>query len=97
MAGDKIGFADQIGGMDGFFPKTQMGNGHGSGFFGIVYKVSLSPVFGFLTNNLDGILIGAHRTISAQTEEHPAHDIVTFRGKMGIIFQAGMGYIFINT
>ena len=81
MAGDEIGTSDQIAGTDWLGPEAQVGHGHGTGFFRVIDEISLRAIRRVLADDLDRVLVGAHRAVGAQTEEDRPDDVVGFGGK----------------
>lgn len=69
MAGDKVSRVDEIFRLNGLVPESQMGNGDAARFFGIVEEIRLHVFVGMVADNLDGVLVGAHRTVGAETVE----------------------------
>nr|OZC14316.1 hypothetical protein SPACI_52760 [Sporomusa acidovorans DSM 3132] len=63
MAGNKIGFMNEIRRFDRFFPKPQMGNGYTAGLFGIIGKIGLGIHVGVIANDLNSIFVGAYGSI----------------------------------
>ena len=59
MAGDIVRFADEVGFADRIGTETEMGNGHATGFLGIVSKVSLGVHIRVVANDFNGALVGA--------------------------------------
>ena len=96
VTGDEVGFVDQVRGNDLVLAETQMRDGHGTGFFGIVNKVALSGVVGFRTNDFDGVLVGANRAVGTEAvKQRPIH-IGTFNVEGLVIFEAGESDIVIR-
>ena len=54
--------------------KAQVGLGNAAGLLGVILEVSLSVLVGVVTDNLDGVLVGAHGTVRAQTPELAGDD-----------------------
>ena len=73
-----------------------MGDGDGAGLLRIVHEVALGEVVGSLADDLDGVLIGAHGAIGAETVEQRAHGGGIFGVELGIVVQAGMGDIVLD-
>ena len=69
MAGDEISLGDEVRRADRQFTETQMGYGDAAGLLGVVGKISLGVHVGVVTDNLDGALVGADRTITAEAPE----------------------------
>ena len=59
VAGDKVGRADQIGRADGGAAKPQVALRETTGFFGIVDKISLAVEIGGMSDDFDGVFVGA--------------------------------------
>ena len=76
--------------MNGFGPKTKVRNRHRTRLLRIVDEISLGVVAGILPDNLDGILVGAHRSIGAEAVKHSAHDAVRLDRKLRIVAQAAV-------
>ncbi len=98
VAGHKVGvaFADEIRGANGLGAKAQMRNRHRAGFLGIVHKVALAKVAALFADDLDGVLVGAHRAVRAQAKEHAAHRLIPFDGEGRVIAQAGVADVVVN-
>ena len=67
MTGNKVRVFHQIGGADRRFPKAQMGNGVAARFFGVVLKVALYEQVGVVADDFNGVFVGAHRAVRAET------------------------------
>ena len=90
MASHEISLIDQIGRMDGIWPKAQVRNRLCTRLLGVVYKITLSVVLGLLSNDLDGVLICAYGAIGTQPEEDRPNGVFTFNGESGIVIDAGV-------
>jgi hypothetical protein len=69
VAGYKIGFGNQVRRADRFRTEAQVRNGTGSGFFGVIHKISLGKQIRILPDDLNGVLIGTNGTIRTKTKE----------------------------
>ena len=69
MAGDKVSLAHQICRQNGMLAKAQVRLGDAAGFLGIVFKVSLDIHIRVVADNLDGVLVGANRTVRTKAPE----------------------------
>ncbi len=69
MACHEVRFVNQICGLDRFLAETQVRHGHTAGLLGIIIKVCLCIHIGVVADDLDGVLIGADRTVCTQTPE----------------------------
>ncbi len=87
MAGNEISRLHQVSGTDGLFPETQMRCSQRTGLFGIIYKIALYKIIRFIPDDLDGILIGAYRTVCTQSEEQPAEFMLCIQVKFLIVGQ----------
>ena len=69
MAGQEVRRFDIIGGPDRLLAKAQVRLGDAAGFLGIVFKVSLDIHIRVVADNLDGVLVGANRTVRTKAPE----------------------------
>ena len=69
VAGDEVRVGDVIGGADGLLAEAQVALGDTEGLLGVVLKVRLTVHVRRLADDLDGVLVGAHGTVGAQTPE----------------------------
>ena len=69
VAGNEVRVIDQVGGVDGGMSEAQMRNGYAARLFGVIGKVSLCIHVGVVADNLNGVLVGANRTVGAETPE----------------------------
>ena len=69
VAGHEVGLGDIVGSLDLVLTKTQVADGHAAGLFGVVLEVRLNLHVGVVADDLDGVLVGAHGTVAAQTPE----------------------------
>ena len=69
MTSHKVCLANQISGFDLLMSETQMGHGYTTRFLGIIIKICLCIHVSVITDNLDGVLVGAYGTICTQTPE----------------------------
>ena len=81
MAGHKVRLAHQVGGFDGLAAKAQMADRQAAALFGIVGKIPLRIQVGVVSDDLDGVFVGAHGTVGAQAPEFAADG--GFRGGIG--------------
>ena len=79
------------------FAATQMRNGHGTGFLGVVNKVPLRGVVGLGTDDLDGVLVGTNGTVGTQTIEQGTEDIASLDVVGLVVFEAGEGKVVVGT
>ncbi|MCL4102565.1 hypothetical protein MMG03_002169 [Fibrobacter succinogenes] len=89
-------FTDQVRSVDDALTETEVRSGHGTRLLGVVYEVTLSVVFGFVTDNLDGVLVCANGTVGAQTEEHGLEE-VGIQLEVRIDGEAGVADIVVDT
>ena len=69
VAGHKICLRNEISGLDRAVAEAQMRDGDAAGFFGVIFKVGLNVHISVVTDDLDGVLVGAHRTVRAKAPE----------------------------
>ena len=73
-----------------------MRGGHGAGLLGVVNEVALGVVVGFVTDNLDGVLVGTHGTVGTQTEEHGLEE-VAFELEVRVDGEARVANVVVDT
>ena len=69
VAGHKVGLIDIVGGADGLIAEAQVADGHTAGLLGVILEISLHVLVGVVADDLDGVLVGAHSAVAAQTPE----------------------------
>ena len=92
----EIRFPDLVSAVDRPGAKAQVGDGLGPCLPGVVDEVSLGIERRLLADNLDGVLIGAHGAIRAESPEHSSGDIVRFDVERWIVVDAGEGYVVLD-
>ena len=73
VAGDVVGLGDEVGRLDGALAEAQVGHGEAAGLLGVVSEVGLGVHVGVVADDLDGLLVGTHGAVGAQTEELALH------------------------
>ncbi len=96
MAANEVGGLDQVRRVDRVGSETQVRNGARAGLFRVIHEVALRIVLGFLADDLDRVLVRAHRAVGAETEEHRADDLVGLGDEGRINFKARMGHIVLD-
>ena len=89
-------FANQVRGVDDALTKAEVRGGHGAGLLGVVNEVALGVVVGFVTDNLDGVLVGTHGTVGTQTEEHSLEE-VAFQLEVRVDGEARVADVVVDT
>ena len=74
VAGNEISRFYIIGRPDRYVTKTQMRFCYATGFLRIVFKISLYVLVRVIADDLDGVLVGANRTVRAKAPELAADD-----------------------
>ena len=69
VAGDEVRLVDVVGGLDGRITEAQVRDGDTACLLGVVLEVRLDVFVGVVTDDLDGVLVGADGAVSAQTPE----------------------------
>ena len=72
MARDEPGLRDQIGRPDRTGARAQVGDRRRARLLGVVDEVALRVAVGLLADDLDRVLVGAHRAVGAEAVEHRA-------------------------
>ena len=96
MAGNEIRHIDIVGGTDGLLTKTQMGLGDTEGLLRIVLEVGLAVHIGGLADDLNGVLVGTHRTVGAETPELAGDGALRLRQQCRAQRQGQVGHIVLN-
>ena len=69
VAGHEVSLVDIIRRTDGLITEAQMADGDAAGLLGIVLEVCLHILVGVVADDLDGVLVGAHGAVTAETPE----------------------------
>ena len=94
VAGHEVSLVDIVGGTDGLVAEAQVADGHAAGLLGVILEVRLNILVGMVADDLDGVLVGAHGAVAAQTPELALDG--AFRGgvgTVGILRQGHVGHI----
>ena len=83
MAADKARLLDKPGGVDGLGAKAQVGDGARARLLGVVDEVALGVEALQLADDLDAVLVGAHRAIGTEAEESARTRLAGSRSPMG--------------
>ena len=78
MAADEPGPLHQVGGPDRPLAHTQVRHGDRAGLLRVVDEIALREQIGFLTDDLDRVLVRADGAVGAQTVEHRGRHIFRF-------------------
>ncbi len=93
MAGDEVGIVNLVGGLDGALAKAQVGYGEAARLLGVIGEIGLHVQVGVVTDDLDGVLVGAHGAVRAQAVEL-AGDGALGRGVVLLAqVQGGVGHV----
>ena len=96
VAGDEVRLGDQIGRADRLRTEAQVRHGDGSRLLGVVNEVALRVVVGILANDLDGVLVRAHRAIGSEAIEQSPHHAVRFGGIRRVVVEAGVTHVVVD-
>ncbi len=93
VAGDEVGCVgcDQVGRLDWLGAKAQVRRSQRAGLLGVIVEIALGVVVGVFADDLDGVLVGADRTIRTQAKEQAANGLGMFNREIRVIVQAGSG------
>ena len=97
MARNKVSLSDKVGLADLFLSKAQVRGGNRSGLLGVVHKIGLRVVVGRFTDNFDGVLVGADRTVRAESVEHSLMHTGIINMEVMVVGKAYMGYVVFDT
>ena len=92
MAGDEVGLAraDQVRRTYGVRPEPQVRGGHRTRLLRVVDEIPLRVEVGTLSDDLDAVLVGAHRPVGAEPEEHGADHVVRLRRERVVDLERGV-------
>src|SRR5215469_13713194 len=93
----KVGPVDQIGTVDRIWSKPQMRYGYRARLLGIIHKISLGVVWGFLPDDLDRIFIRTDGSIRAKPPEYRPHLVLGSCLEARVVLQAGEGDVVPDT
>ena len=85
----------QIGAADGLVAEAQVALGQAAGLHGIIGEVSLSVLAAHEADGGDGVLVGAHGAVAAQTPQLAA-DLAGMGQLNLLVVQRGIGHIIID-
>ena len=97
VAGDEVGGVDQIGGADLVGAEAEMRNRNTSGLLGVVDEIPLGVVLRVIPDDFDGVLVGPHSAVGAEAEEETPGGLGIRGGEVGIVVQAHMGDVVVNS
>ena len=69
VAGHEVGGRHEIRCVDGLVAEAKVRAGVAAGFLGIVVEITLAVFRSVVADDLDGVLVGAHRAVASQAEE----------------------------
>ena len=69
VAGNEVRSLDKISGLNRLVTKTEVRHRYTAGLLGVIVKVSLRILIRIITNNLDGVLVCADRSVCTETPE----------------------------
>ena len=93
VAGDEVRVGHIVGGADGVLTEAQVALGDAEGLLGVVLKVRLAVHIRRLADDLDGVLVGAHRTVGAETPEFAGDGALRLGEQRCAHGQGQMGHI----
>ena len=96
VAGDEVGARDEVGGADRIRTEAQVRRGQRSGLLGVVNEVALRVVRRLGADDLDGVFVGAHRSVRTESVEEGAHGVGAFGGEVLVPVQAGVGDVVVD-
>ena len=97
MAGNEVRLIDVVRALDGLVTKTQMADGDTAGLLGVVLEVCLNVFVGMVADDLDGILVGADGTVTAETPELALDGAFRCGIRRGLFFQRKISHIIVDT
>ena len=97
MAGNEVCLVDVVRRLDGLITEAQVGDGDTGGLLGVVLEVRLDELIGVVTDDLDGVLVGANGTVTAQTPELACDGALGSGVGSGLLLQRQAGHVIHDT
>ena len=91
MAGHEVGLVDIIRSTDGLIAEAQVADGDAAGFLGVVLEVGLDVFVRVVSDDLDGVFVGAHGSVAAETPEFALDGALRRGVGGGLLLQAQVG------
>ncbi|CAN4026287.1 Ribose transport system permease protein rbsC, partial [Dysosmobacter welbionis] len=92
---DEVRGGHQVGGADGLVPEPQMALGQSAGLHRVVREVRLGILVCRQADGGDGVLVGAHGAVAAQTPDLAGHLAGNLQGDL-LIGQGGVGHVVVD-
>ena len=93
MTGHEVGLCDIVRGFDLIFAKTQVADGDTAGLLRVILEVSLDLHIGVVADDLDGIFVGTHGTVTAQAPELTGDGVLVSHIRLLQDGQGAMGHV----
>ena len=97
MAGNKVSLVDVVGALNRLVAKAQVGYGDTACLLRVILEVCLNILVGMVADNLDGVLICANGTVTAQTPELALDSAFCRSVGSGLLGKGQLGNIICNT
>ena len=97
MAGNKVGLIDIIRTFYRLIAKAKMRNRNAACFFGVILEVCLNVFVGIVADDLDGVFVGANRTVTAKTPELTFYRTFSCGVGCGLFFKRKMRDVIVDT
>ena len=97
MAGHEVGAGHQVRAERiGSRPEAQVGDGDAARLLRVVDEVALGEVGRVLADDLDGVLVGAHRAVGAQAPEVAADHVLALGLEGGVVGEREVGDVVVD-
>ena len=97
MAGNEVGLADEVGSLDGTGAESQVRDRNRTGLLRVIDEVALGVERCVLADDLHRVLVGTDCSVAAKPEEDRSGDVVALGGEGGIVVQAQVRHIVVDT
>ena len=97
MAGQKLRLGDEVAGANHVGSKAQVRHGDRAGLLRVIDEVPLGVETGLFADDLDRVLVGAHRAVRAQSVEQAALHGIGLGGEAVVHGKRGVGHIVVDT
>ena len=96
VAGHEVGGVHQIGGTNGVIAETQVRASEAARLLRVVREVSLAILVGGFADDLDGVLVGSHRTVGSESVEFGLEHALSAEADFLFRGEGGEGHVVDN-
>ena len=93
VAGHEVGLVDIIRSTDGLVTEAQMADGDAAGLLGVILEVGLDVFVRVVADDFDGVFVGAHGSVAAETPELALDGALRRGVGGGLLLEAEVGHV----